>query len=99
LPTHQALRRPVDPAAGWQTDVVPREYEPPTPQILQWVARQERAAGVRVDRRADLRALLCFDLGWQRFIPRQVAGRAQLDVAGRPDRVAAAIRGALDGIG
>ncbi|MDQ6873860.1 MAG: aminoglycoside phosphotransferase family protein [Actinomycetota bacterium] len=59
----------------------------------------ERAAGVRVDRRADLRALLCFDLDWQRFIPRQVAGRAPLDVARMPGRVAAAIRCSLDGIG
>jgi aminoglycoside phosphotransferase (APT) family kinase protein len=58
----------------------------------------ERAAGVRVDRRADLRALLCFDLGWQRFIPRQVAGRAPLDLPGMPGRVAATIRAALDGI-
>jgi aminoglycoside phosphotransferase (APT) family kinase protein len=59
----------------------------------------ERAAGVRVDRRADLRALLCFDLGWRRFIPRQVAGRVPLDVHGMPGRVAATIRTALDGIG
>jgi aminoglycoside phosphotransferase (APT) family kinase protein len=64
-----------------------------------YLVMYERAAGVRVDRRADLRALLCFDLGWQRFIPRQVAGRAPLELAGMPDRVAAAIRGALDGIG
>jgi aminoglycoside phosphotransferase (APT) family kinase protein len=59
----------------------------------------ERAAGTRVDRRADLRALLCFDLGWQRFIPRQVAGRAPLDLHGMPGRVAATVRAALDGIG
>lgn len=58
----------------------------------------ERAAGVRVDRRADLRALLCFDLDWQRFIPRQVAGRTPLDLAGMPGRVAAAIRDCLEGI-
>lgn len=58
----------------------------------------ERAAGVRVDRRADLRALLCFTPHWQQFIPRQVAGRAPLDVAGMPDRVAAVVRDALDGI-
>ena len=58
----------------------------------------ERAAGVRVDRRADLRALLCFDPGWQDFIPRQVAGRAPVDLPGMPGRVAAAVRGALDGI-
>jgi aminoglycoside phosphotransferase (APT) family kinase protein len=64
-----------------------------------YLVMYEHAAGVRVDRRADLRALLCFDLGWQRFIPRQVAGRAALDLAGMPGRVAATIRGALDGIG
>ena len=64
-----------------------------------YLATYERGAGVRVDRRADLRALLCFDLEWQDFIPHQVAGRAPLDVAGMPDRVAAAIREALDGIG
>ena len=64
-----------------------------------YLAMYESAAGARVDRRADLRALLCFDLQWQRFIPRQVAGRAPLDLAGMPGRVAAAIRGALDGIG
>jgi aminoglycoside phosphotransferase (APT) family kinase protein len=56
----------------------------------------ERAAGVRADRRADLQALLRFKLDWQRFIPRQVAGRAPLDLAGMPDRVAATIRDALD---
>jgi aminoglycoside phosphotransferase (APT) family kinase protein len=64
-----------------------------------YLVMYERAAGVRADRRADLRALLCFDLRWQSFIPRQVAGRAPLDLAGMPDRVAATIRGALDGIG
>jgi aminoglycoside phosphotransferase (APT) family kinase protein len=64
-----------------------------------YLVMYERAAGVRVDRRADLRALLCFDLEWQRFIPHQVAGRARLDLAGMPGRVADAIRGALDGIG
>jgi aminoglycoside phosphotransferase (APT) family kinase protein len=64
-----------------------------------YLVMYERAAGVRVDRRADLRALLRFDLEWQRFIPHQVAGRAPLDLAGMPNRVAATIRGALDGIG
>lgn len=63
-----------------------------------YLLRYEHAAGVRVDRRADLRALLCFDLEWQRFIPRQVAGRAQLDLRGMPDRVAAAVRSAVDSI-
>jgi hypothetical protein len=64
-----------------------------------YLARYERAAGTRVDRRADLRALLCFAPEWQRFIPRQVAGQAPLDLAGMPGRVAATIRDALDGIG
>jgi aminoglycoside phosphotransferase (APT) family kinase protein len=64
-----------------------------------YLVTYERAAGVRVDRRADLRALLCFNLDWQRFIPRQVAGRAPLDLPGMPGRVAAAVRSALDGIG
>ncbi len=64
-----------------------------------YLVRYERAAGVRVDRRADLRALLCFGPDWQRFIPHQVAGRAPLDVPGMPGRVAAAVRDTLDGIG
>jgi aminoglycoside phosphotransferase (APT) family kinase protein len=64
-----------------------------------YLSSYEKAAGVRVDRRADLQALLCFTPDWQRFIPRQVAGRAPLDVAGMPDRVAATVRAALDGIG
>lgn len=59
----------------------------------------ERAAGVRVDRRADLRSLLCFDPEWQNFIPQQVAGRAPLDLAGMPGRVTGAIRDALAGMG
>ena len=59
----------------------------------------ERVAGGRIDRRADLRALLCFDLDWQRFIPHQVAGRAPLDVPGMSGRVAAAVRSAMDGLG
>ena len=47
---------------------------------------------------AVVRALLCFDLEWLDCIPRQVHGRAQLDLAGMAGRVAAAIRGALDKI-
>jgi aminoglycoside phosphotransferase (APT) family kinase protein len=64
-----------------------------------YLATYERAAGVRVDRRADLRALLAFDLDWQQFVPLQVAGRATLDVAGMPARVAAAVRDAVDAMG
>lgn len=67
-------------------------------EAADYLSGYERAAGVRVDRRADLRALLCFDREWQRFIPRQVAGRARLDVAGMPGRVADAIRDALEKI-
>lgn len=65
----------------------------------EYLAAYEHTAGVSVDRRADLRALLCFDREWQRFIPRQVADRARLDVAGMPSRVAATVRDALDAIG
>ena len=64
-----------------------------------YLATYERVAGARVDRRADLRALLCFDHEWQDFIPHQVAGRARLDVTGMPDRVASAVRDAVNGIG
>lgn len=63
-----------------------------------YLSAYERAAGIQVDRRADVRALLSFDLEWQRFIPLQVAGRAPLDVPGMPGRVAATIRSALDGM-
>lgn len=59
----------------------------------------EQAAGAPVDQRADLRALLCFDLAWPVFIPQQVAGRADVDVAGMAARVTAAVRSALDRIG
>ena len=64
-----------------------------------YLGMYERTAGVRVDRRGDLRALRGFHLGWQRFIPRQVAGRAPLDLLGMPGRVATAIRDALNGMG
>ena len=66
---------------------------------VEYLTMYERAAGVQVDRRADLRALLCFDPEWQHFIPRQVAGRAPLDLVGMPGRVADAVRSAVDGIG
>lgn len=63
-----------------------------------YLSTYERTAGAPVDRRADLQALLSFDLDWQRFIPLQVAGRAPLDVPGMSGRVAATIRSALDGM-
>jgi aminoglycoside phosphotransferase (APT) family kinase protein len=62
----------------------------------EYLKMYERAVGAPVDRRADLRALLCFDLEWLDFIPKQVAGRAPLDLRGMPDRVAATIRDTLD---
>lgn len=61
-----------------------------------YLAAYQGAAGLGVDRRADLRALLCFDLEWQEFIPRQVLGRAQLDRPGMPGRVTDTVRRALD---
>ena len=64
-----------------------------------YLVRYERAAGARIDRRADLRALLCFDREWLGFIPHQVDGRAPVDLAGMPGRVADAVRAALDGLG
>lgn len=64
-----------------------------------YLADYERAAGVRVDRRADLRALLCFERDWTEFIPVQIAGRAPLDVGGMAGRVEATVRAALDGLG
>ncbi len=64
-----------------------------------YLATYESTAGVAVDRRADLRSLLCFDLEWQHFIPRQVAGRTRLDVAGMPGRVAAAVVDTLNEMG
>lgn len=65
----------------------------------EYLSRYESVAGTGIDRRADLQALLCFTPDWQHFIPRQVAGRAALDLAGMPDRVAATVRAALDGLG
>jgi aminoglycoside phosphotransferase (APT) family kinase protein len=63
-----------------------------------YLVEYERAAGALVDRRADLRALLCYEPEWQQFIPRQVAGRAPVDLGGMPGRVAAAVRSAVDGV-
>jgi aminoglycoside phosphotransferase (APT) family kinase protein len=69
------------------------------PAAREYLAAYEDATAVTVDRRAILRALLCFDPEWQRFIPRQVAGRTSVDVAGMPGRVATTVRDTLDGIG
>ncbi|GAB3928181.1 hypothetical protein GCM10011575_11720 [Microlunatus endophyticus] len=55
----------------------------------------QRAAGVRVDPRAVLRALLIWSPEWLDFIPVQVAGRAAVDLAGMSGRVAEAVRRTL----
>jgi hypothetical protein len=41
--TSPSPRRPVGPGVGCQTDRVPREYAPPTREILQWVAHHLHA--------------------------------------------------------
>lgn len=55
----------------------------------------ERATGTAVDPHADLRALLCWNSDWLEFIPRQVAGRAPVDLDGMPGRVVETIRHTL----
>jgi aminoglycoside phosphotransferase (APT) family kinase protein len=57
-----------------------------------YLAAYERAAGLTVDAGAELRSVLNFDQSWPGFIPRQVDGRAPLDIAGMPDRVADLVR-------
>lgn len=52
----------------------------------------EAEAGVRIDPRADIRALATFGPNWQVFVPRQVTGRTVLDTAGMPSRVEALLR-------
>ncbi len=55
----------------------------------------EQASGVRVEARADLRALLCWNTSWLDFIPNQIAGRAPLNTDGMPGRVIETIRRSL----
>jgi aminoglycoside phosphotransferase (APT) family kinase protein len=52
-------------------------------------------AGQAVDPRADVAALCSFGPGWPRFIPRQVAGRAPVDLPGMRGRVEDVLRRAL----
>jgi aminoglycoside phosphotransferase (APT) family kinase protein len=59
----------------------------------------ERATGTAVDAQADLRALLCWNPDWLEFIPRQVAGRAPVDLDGMPGRVVETIRHTLSRLG
>jgi hypothetical protein len=57
-----------------------------------YLAAYERAAGLVVDARAELRSVLNYDESWPGFIPRQVDGRAPIDLAGMPDRVVDLVR-------
>ena len=55
----------------------------------------EARAGRRVDPWWDLRALASYDDSWPQFIPFQVNGRAQVDVAGMAGRVEDLLHAAL----
>lgn len=55
----------------------------------------EAEAGVRIDPRADIRALLDFGPSWATFIPQLVAGRAPTDPQGMPARVVNVLHAAL----
>lgn len=59
----------------------------------------ESAAGTSVDPATDLQSVLSFDNHWQRFIPRQVDGRADLDIARMPERVTDLVRATLRRLG
>lgn len=61
----------------------------------QFLRRYEREAGARLDKRADIRALLAYGPGWRDFLPRVVAGRIRLDMRGMNDRVATLLRQAI----
>jgi aminoglycoside phosphotransferase (APT) family kinase protein len=60
-----------------------------------FLRRYEAEAGVSVDPRGDIRALLAFGPSWLEFVPRQVAGRARVELPGMADRVEALLRSAL----
>jgi hypothetical protein len=55
----------------------------------------EARAGRRVDPWWDLYALASYNDSWTRFIPVQVNGRAQVDVAGMTGRVEALLQATL----
>jgi aminoglycoside phosphotransferase (APT) family kinase protein len=57
-----------------------------------YLAAYDDAAGVTVDPRAALRSVLNFDEHWRDFIPRQVDGRASLDLPGMTSRVTELVR-------
>jgi aminoglycoside phosphotransferase (APT) family kinase protein len=64
-----------------------------TPDLADdYLAAYERASGVRIDPRVELRSVLNFDEGWPHFIPRQVNGRAPVDGPGMPARVTELVR-------
>jgi aminoglycoside phosphotransferase (APT) family kinase protein len=55
----------------------------------------EAEAGVRIDPRWDVRALLSYGAGWKEFIPLQVDGRAPVDCPGMTARMEAVLERAL----
>jgi aminoglycoside phosphotransferase (APT) family kinase protein len=50
-------------------------------------ALYETESGRRVDPLWDLRGMVCYDDGWSKFIPIQVAGRTKVDAAGMDARI------------
>ena len=56
----------------------------------------EAESGRVVDARWDILSLLSYDDGWKRFIPIQVAGRTQVDIAGMDERVAETLAAAVE---
>jgi aminoglycoside phosphotransferase (APT) family kinase protein len=57
-----------------------------------YLAAYDDAAGVTIDPRGALRSVLNFDEHWRDFIPRQVDGRASLDLPGMTGRVTELVR-------
>lgn len=62
----------------------------------EYLARYEARAGVAVDPRSDLRALLRWSPKWLEFLPLQAAGRVDVDLSGMSHRVVDTIRHSLD---
>ncbi|MGI8867333.1 MAG: phosphotransferase family protein [Mycobacteriales bacterium] len=61
--------------------------------------RYKRETALRLDPRADLRALLTYGPGWRSFVTRVVAGRAPVDLPGMTDRVTELLRRAVGRLG
>ncbi|MEQ4209040.1 phosphotransferase [Actinopolymorpha sp. B9G3] len=71
-----------------------------SPEVAEaFLRRYEAEAGLHIDPRADIRALLAFGPSWLQFIPRQVAGRARADGRGIVERVESVLRTAAARLG